>query len=411
MHYNVTHLRRQAFYALPQSDWQLLAAPPISYLDTLIAVDEGIEANGRIASGILSAALSSLNLPSNAPTSSHISKQNHSLDWHGHATPNDNDKAQTIIRQLYRDWSVEGAPERNSCNDPVLEDLALEFPVSNGDINRNDIKILIPGAGLGRLVFEICARGFQAEGNEISFHALFTSSYILNSLPPGGSGSYQMDLYPWISTFSNRISRNDQLRKVKIPDVHPGTELESASEGQKIHAFQRMSMTASDFTLLYGGDGNKEKFNAVCTVFFIDTAPNLLRYVETIRNCLKHGGLWINVGPLLWHFHPNLGDDGHGRNEDILDGEDGEDGVGNKDGRRENGKGNNNNNNKREDRGIAEPGSVELTNEEVLSLVEQSGFTIEKQEIIEAGGGYISDDTSLFVQRYRLSHWVARRNR
>ncbi len=404
MHYNVTHLRRQAFYALPQEHWQLLAAPPISYLDTLNAVDDAIDANARIASGILSTALSSLNLPRDPPMSI-ISDQKHPLDWRGSATPNDIDKAQTIIRQLYRDWSAEGAAERSSCNDPVLQDLEKEFPAS--DIDRNNIKVLIPGAGLGRLVFDVCSAGFQAEGNEISFHALFTSSYILNHLPAG----HQLDLYPWISTFSNRVSRKDQLRRVKIPDVHPGTELDRASQGQNVHAFQRMSMTASDFTLLYADEGQKGMFDAVCTIFFIDTAPNVLRYVETIRNCLKPGGLWINVGPLLWHFHPHVDDRGDCNSgkegEDVVDRDSG-DKAGNIDQRRDDAKG------YRRDRGIAEPGSVELTNEEVLNLIEKSGFRIEKQEMLdggERGGGYISDETSMFVQWYRLSHWVARRNR
>ena len=37
------------------------------------------------------------------------------------------------------------------------------------------------------------------------------------------------------------------------------------------------------------------------------------RYVETIKNCLKSGGIWTNIGPLLWHFENNapgsFGDD------------------------------------------------------------------------------------------------------
>src|ERR1700744_5035641 len=33
-HLNTTHRRRQAFYALPSSHWQMLAEPPFSLLDT-----------------------------------------------------------------------------------------------------------------------------------------------------------------------------------------------------------------------------------------------------------------------------------------------------------------------------------------------------------------------------------------
>jgi len=36
--------------------------------------------------------------------------------------------------------------------------------------------------------------------------------------------------------------------------------------------------------------------------FFIDTAKNMLEYLEIIHSILKTGGLWINIGPLLYHY-------------------------------------------------------------------------------------------------------------
>ena len=32
------------------------------------------------------------------------------------------------------------------------------------------------------------------------------------------------------------------------------------------------------------------------TVFFIDTAHNIIDYIETINKILKPGGVWINLG-------------------------------------------------------------------------------------------------------------------
>lgn len=444
MHYNVTHLRRQAFYALPEDHLALLTAPPFSYLDTLIAVDDAIDANASIAKAILSSALSSFNLPVEFPKPSRSSsggaplenRQKHPLDWRGTATANDMDKAQTIIRQLYRDWSAEGAVEREASNGLVLRDLDTYFPPG---LDRNGIKILIPGAGLGRLMFDICRAGFEAAGNEISYHALFASYYILNAIPAGK----QYNLYPWATHFSNRVSRKDQLRCVEIPDVHPETALNAASVNQRIHAFARMSMSASDFTVLYSDADHRDKYDAVCTVFFIDTAPNVLRYIETIRNCLKPGGLWINVGPLLWHFSPSNpnprspGSSGYSGSNNAPAGssEASSFGGGQKEKEKET---------KKRSLGIAEPGSVELTNEEVLLLLERSGFSIELQEIVSDDpsslpssssttlttpsssadvpasekeeprtrrrtAGYIHDRTSLFQQTFRVAHWVARK--
>ncbi len=64
-------------------------------------------------------------------------------------------------------------------------------------------------------------------------------------------------------------------------------------------------MSASDFLSLYGDEAHKDTYDSVATVFFLDTAPNPIRYIETIRNCLKPGGIWTNIGPLLWHFENN----------------------------------------------------------------------------------------------------------
>jgi carnosine N-methyltransferase len=58
--------------------------------------------------------------------------------------------------------------------------------------------------------------------------------------------------------------------------------------------------------------------------------------------------------------------------------------------------------------GIADPGSVELTDVEVIALVERFGFRVESRESgIEAG--YIQDPSSMLQSLYRVSHWVARK--
>ena len=34
----------------------------------------------------------------------------------------------------------------------------------------------------------------------------------------------------------------------------------------------------------------------------MDTAKNIIAYTETIYNILKPGGVWLNLGPLVYHF-------------------------------------------------------------------------------------------------------------
>ena len=367
-HYNETHRRRQNFYALPTAHWQLLAGPPFNILATLDDVDEAIEENATIASTILHSSLRYLGLKftSNTPIN----------DWRDTATAEDMNKARTTIRQLYRDWSAEGGLERQASYAPVLEDLAEAFE-STG--NKESIRVLVPGAGLCRLVFEICKLGYTVEGNELSYHQLLASNWVLND----SQRAEQFLLYPYAMSFSNSLNRTEQLRAVKVPDVHPTTDRTGHYQEGPPHHFGRMGVTAADFVVYYGDEAQKDMFDAVVTVFFIDTAPNLIRYIEVVRHCLKSGGIWTNLGPLLWHFgqrrssHAECDEDTIGCSKPRV--------------------------------GIKEPGSVELTDEEVVLLVQKMGFSIEKHEISKEEIGYIQPPDSMMQNRYRTSHWVARK--
>ena len=376
---NTTHRRRQAFYSLPSSHWQMLAEAPFSLLDTFSRVDDAIDANAETADAILATALQSFGLPADPEVTDPFQ------NWQGTATYSDVNKAHSTIRQFYRDWSAEGRSEREACYSPILQDLKDEFANERG--STDTIKVLVPGAGLGRLVFDICREGFAAEGNEISYHQLMASSWVLNHT----QGPQQHVLYPFALHFSNLHSRQQQLKKVMIPDVHPGQAMMMATqipgmegpESEKNVRFGTMSMSAADFTVLYTSASNKESFDAVATVFFIDTAPNLIRYVEAIRHCLKPNGVWTNVGPLLWHFADGSDRRSHAPNS----------------------------NNDDELHGLGEPGSVELTEEEVFLLVERMGFSIEKHERGDerTACGYIQDPDSMLQNIYQPSHWVARK--
>lgn len=404
----MTHLRRQSFYALPSTHWALLAKPPFSVLDTLAAVDDAIDANADIAEAIFRTGVGSFGLaeeqqpdttegPTSEATPEATQNSQHTVKdsspsaepikskpaWQDQATSSDVDKARGTLRQLYRDWSSEGAPERAACYGPVLQALATEF-THIPDAQKGQIRVLVPGAGLGRLIFELACAGYEAQGNEISYHQLLASSFILNHTGPGT----RFPLYPWALSFSNHTSRADQLQKVLVPDVHPGSALDESSRGKATHAFERLSMSAGDFCVAYKEDEHKNGFDAVATVFFIDTAPNLIAYIETVQSCLKSGGVWVNLGPLLWHFENNP--PGASRN--------GEESAQDKDGLAGAKRG----------LGIAEAGSVELSDEEVVRLVERFGFAVERHEQA-APTGYVQNTRSMLINAYRPSFWIARK--
>lgn len=44
----------------------------------------------------------------------------------------------------------------------------------------SEVRVLVPGAGLGRLAWEIACLGYSCQGNEWSFFMLFSSNFVLN---------------------------------------------------------------------------------------------------------------------------------------------------------------------------------------------------------------------------------------
>jgi carnosine N-methyltransferase len=84
------------------------------------------------------------------------------------------DKVRSTLRSFVRDWSVEGAGERKACYDPCLEALEQHYPKSNGKRERNEIKVLTPGCGLGRLAMEIASKGQSCPPHLLT---LFTYEY------------------------------------------------------------------------------------------------------------------------------------------------------------------------------------------------------------------------------------------
>ena len=191
-----------------------------------------------------------------------------------------------------------------------------------------------------------------------------------------------------------------------------------------------MNMVAGDFLSVYSSPDHHEVFDAVVTVFFIDTAPNVIRYIETVRNCLRPGGVWINVGPLLWHFDERRS--GHQRRQHSHDGQEDED-MTDGDGTNPSANANAGHNSiphsgsasdPNSIPGIEQPGSIELSADEIIHLLPYFGFKVlpsDSNHVLtkpdnnsgstsSAELGYISDPDSMLKSVYRCAHWVARKD-
>ena len=195
----------------------------------------------------------------------------------------DIEKVQTTLKQFVRDWSVDGVEERRTCYLPILRELESLFPVGQ----RGDKKVLLPGAGLGRLAYEVAKLGYQSQGNEFSLFMLFASNFVLNKCKFKNA----FTIYPWIHQFTNNLHNQDITRSVQFPDVDPSLPEDS-----------NFSMIAGDFLEVYADQSYVNYHDVVVTCFFLDCAHNVLDFIELIHKILKPGGKWINLGPLLYHF-------------------------------------------------------------------------------------------------------------
>jgi carnosine N-methyltransferase len=247
-------------------------------------------------------------------------------------------KMRSTLKLFIRDWTKEGEVERENTYTPILKDFKNFFP------NPDGIKVLLPGVGLGRLLYEFAKAGYKAQGNEFSYFMLLSSNFILNCT----TTKEEYEIQPLIHSFSNLFWEDAPFKQVKVPDENLMEELKNSSG--------EMSMVAGEFVDIYKNQLNS--WDGLVTCFFLDTANNIIEYIETIHKILKIGGLWVNMGPLLYHYSE-----------------------------------------------IEKECSIELSWDEVKYIIVSMGFEIKKEDIKESV--YSSDCDSMMKTVYRCIYFTA----
>ncbi|GER43366.1 S-adenosyl-L-methionine-dependentmethyltransferases superfamily protein [Striga asiatica] len=123
------------------------------------------------------------------------------------------------------------------------------------------------------------------------------------------------------------------------------------------------SMCGGDFIEVYSDPSQIGVWDAVVTCFFIDTAHNIVEYIEIISRILKDEGVWINLGPLLYHFA-----DMYNQDDEM---------------------------------------SIELSLEDVKRVACHYGFEIEKESTIATT--YTTNMRSMMQNRYYAAFWTMRK--
>ena len=143
-------------------------ADEIGYAEKLERLERAIEVNAVVSNGISSLATAGeASLKGNdklvvwvAPEDAYVGEENHA-------------KVREALNHFIRDWSEEGRRERGQTFGLVLDALR-KLESDNG--RRREKRVLVPGAGLGRLAWEISQLGS-------SHRHLYSQAYTALILP------------------------------------------------------------------------------------------------------------------------------------------------------------------------------------------------------------------------------------
>lgn len=333
--YSLVRRRHALFSKMPLHHRQL--ATEVGYLDRLQSIEDRIRSNSTIINALAK-----------------FARKKHGIKDYElrSARPIPNTHVIELLHHFVRDWSQELATERNQLFEPLIRSLASEFPSVE---SRSFRTVLVPGSGLARVAYDISSMGFQTQAMEYS-HLMDTAAEFLFDLEKSNHSSTasraslaglslsssQFELFPYVHDFSHQVSGQSQLRGVISPNI------------ASLKKPPNLKLEYGDFTEL--ALTHPKSYDAIVTLYLVDTAENALQYLDAIRVLLKPGGIWINYGPLKWGTAPQ----------------------------------------------------VEFTLEELELVISKLNFTIESK--FNGTNEYNGDRQSLWSGMYKICGWVARKN-
>jgi carnosine N-methyltransferase len=267
-----------------------------------------------------------------------------SKEEEGWVTEEQISKVDSVLKSLARDWSADGKDERSVAYDRIInaiESYYYENTTTKSSRNycphihrRANVRIAVPGSGLGRLACELYSRGYTVEGSDFSLPMLVASDFILNGrcgfrndgendvTATTTSTQLQFAISPWLAETKNVLSIENRVRSVIVPDIDPDIVLLQSPKEQHDEEEAEFTMLAGEFLHLYShflpdqqqtqpNDNDRhssshqqrqKKFHVVACSYFLDTAPTLPHYLQTIYHMLEVGGLLVHFGPLMYHW-------------------------------------------------------------------------------------------------------------
>jgi SAM-dependent methyltransferase len=218
----------------------------------------------------------------------------------------------SLIAHLVRDWSADGASARVRTHWPVLR--AVRAARRR---HRRPLTVLVPGAGACRLAWEIARAGHRVEANDASAAMLLSARSIMRAAASAQPSWWT--LYPRIRCSGGVAHRAACHAPSRVPDKvcapllqrhvpsllgrwMPGARapIDDTVPGLTLQVGSWLQDTPPTHRQHAAGRRNAT-FDLVVTSYFLDTQRDPAAAVRRVRELLEPGGVWVNVGPLLWH--------------------------------------------------------------------------------------------------------------
>jgi SAM-dependent methyltransferase len=116
------------------------------------------------------------------------------------------DSATQIWAHLVRDWTIEGQKIRHIIYDWCYDQMEI-YSFKSGS------SVLVPGAGMGRLDYDLSQRGYHVEANELSPSMAAAASSVLRNETYGIFHPYVLD------AMSNEVDSKQRFGSVSFPDT------------------------------------------------------------------------------------------------------------------------------------------------------------------------------------------------
>jgi len=258
------------------------------------------------------------------------------------------------LTQLKREWTEAGLEERQHTFGPVIDALERLLPVSD---TAAPPRVLVPGAGLSRLPWELSLRGYDAMGVERAMSMLLVGRYIFEVLLPTTTTAAFCP-FAHECTGPCNVRRAQHLSRVLEA---PGADAAAASAAASTVSAVRPARTiAGDFNVFATIPESRGTWDAVASVFYVDACGDIIGAANAAHAALKPSGLWLCCGPLEYDGSFN-----------------------------------------------AHASAVRLCGDELLLLVQRIGFEILEQRDVPCE--YTADAESMLRMRFECLFFVARK--